>query len=398
MSGPFSDLTETIFADKSVLSESYQPEAILERDEEIDAFSHALQDVLFGREPENVFLYGKAGLGKTAVTTYMMGELQSEVEVREDADDLHVHEINCNGKTLFMVVRRLVNELLPADASPFPKRGLGTGDAFDELYTQLDRHGGTHLIVFDEIDHLDDVDTLLYELPRARSNGYLTESLVGIIGISNNYTFRQSLSAKVKDTLMETEISFSPYDAGELRTILHDRADRAFVDGACDDSAIAKAAALSAQDMGNARQAIDLLRVGAEVAERNSDEIVDDTHIENARTLVQRGRLRNKIRDQTEHAQYILEAIAKLEERGDVPARSKEVQEGYETVATAYGATPLTTLKSIQDHLSDLHMLGFLVRHERNKGLSGGQYYEYELDLDPMIVLETREEIVQPAE
>ncbi len=150
--------------------------------------------------------------------------------------------------------------------------------------------------------------------------------------------------------------------------------------------------------MGNARQAIDLLRVGAEVAERNSDEIVDDTHIENARTLVQRGRLRNKIRDQTEHAQYILEAIAKLEERGDVPARSKEVQEGYETVATAYGATPLTTLKSIQDHLSDLHMLGFLVRHERNKGLSGGQYYEYELDLDPMIVLETREEIVQPAE
>ncbi|GAB3675134.1 orc1/cdc6 family replication initiation protein [Halopiger thermotolerans] len=398
MSGPFSDLTETLFADKSVLSESYQPEEILERDEEIDAFSHALQDVLFGREPENIFLYGKAGLGKTAVTTYMMSELQSEVAAREEADDLHVHEINCNGKTLFMVVRRLVNELLPPDASPFPKRGLGTGDAFDELYAQLDRIGGTHLIVFDEIDHLDDVDTLLYELPRARSNGHITESLVGIIGISNNYTFRQSLSAKVKDTLMETEISFSPYDAGELRTILRDRADRAFVDGACDESAIAKAAALSAQDMGNARQAIDLLRVGAEVAEREGDETGTDDHIEDARTLVQRGRLRNKIRDQTEHAQYILETIAKLEERDEVPARSKEIQEGYERVAEAYGATPLTTLKSIQDHLSDLHMLGFLVRHERNKGLSGGQYYEYELDLDPMIVLETREEIVQAAD
>nr|WP_245758078.1 hypothetical protein [Halobiforma haloterrestris] len=74
------------------------------------------------------------------------------------------------------------------------------------------------------------------------------------------------------------------------------------------------------------------------------------------------------------------------------------MQEGYERVADAYGATPLTTLKSIQDHLSDLHMLGFLVRHERNKGLSGGQYYEYELDLDPAIVLETREEIVKAAD
>jgi len=396
MSGPFSDLTETIFADKSVLDESYQPDKILERDEEIDAFSHALQDVLFGREPENIFLYGKAGLGKTAVTKYMMTELQSEVGERDVADDLHVHQVNCNGKTLFIVVRRLVNDLLPANASPFPKRGLGTGDAFDELYSQLDRLGGTHLIVFDEIDHLDDVDTLLYELPRARSNEHITESRVGIIGISNNYTFRQSLSSKVKDTLMETEISFSPYDADELRTILHDRADRAFINNACDDSAIAKAAALAAQDMGNARQAIDLLRVGAEVVEREGADSVTDTHIERARTLVQRGRLRNKIRDQTEHAQYILETIAKLEKHGEIPARSKAIQEGYERVADSYGATPLTTLKSIQDHLSDLHMLGFLVRHERNKGLSGGQYYEYELDLDPTTVLETRSEIVEP--
>ncbi len=395
MSSPFSGATERIFSDKSVLSESYQPETILERDEEIDAYSHALQDVLFGREPENIFLYGKAGLGKTAVTTYMLEELQSEVKTREEADELHIHEINCNGRTLFMVVRRLVNDLFPDSASKFPKRGLGTGDAFDELYQQLDRLGGTHLFVFDEIDHLDDANTLLYELPRARSNGHVTDAQIGIIGISNNYTFRQSLSPKVKDTLMETEISFSPYDAGELQTILDHRAERAFIDGACDISAIAKAAALSAQDMGNARQAIDLLRVGAEIAERTGEEVVTDDHIDEARIRVQRGRLQNKIRDQTEHAQYILETVAKFEEQREVPVRSKTIQKKYEQVADAYGASPLTTLKSVQDHLSDLHMLGFLVRHERNKGLSGGQYYEYELDLDPTIVLETRAELEQ---
>ena len=43
-------------------------------------------------------------------------------------------------------------------------------------------------------------------------------------------------------------------------------------------------------------------------------------------------------------------------------------------------------------------MLGFLRRHEQNKGLSGGQYYEYELDLDPEIVLETRMEIAEHTE
>lgn len=395
MPGPFDDMTETIFADKSVLTESYQPETILERDEEIEAYSHALQDVLFGREPENIFLYGKAGLGKTAVTEYMMEELREEVTTREQADDLHIHQINCNGRTLFIVVRALVNKLLPEDASDFPKRGLATGDAFDELYTQLDRIGGTHLFVIDEIDHLDDANTLLYELPRARANNHISEALVGIIGISNDYTFRQSLSPKVKDTLMETEISFSPYDAGELQTILEHRAEKAFVDDVCHRSAIAKAAALAAQDMGNARQAIDFLRVGSEVAEREGHDHVTDDHIERARTLVQRGRLENKIRDQTEHAQYILEAIATLAKDGALPARSKEIRTTYEAVADAHGASPLTTLKSVQDHLSDLHMLGFLIRHERNQGRSGGQYYEYELDLDPNIIIRTRKEIAE---
>lgn len=43
-------------------------------------------------------------------------------------------------------------------------------------------------------------------------------------------------------------------------------------------------------------------------------------------------------------------------------------------------------------------MFGFLRRDEQNKGLRGGQYYEYELDLDPAIVLETRKEIAQHTE
>jgi Cdc6-like AAA superfamily ATPase len=193
---------------------------------------------------------------------------------------------------------------------------------------------------------------------------------------------------------METEISFSPYDADELRSILDFRAQRAFVDDVCEDAAIAKAAAIAAQDMGNARQAIDLLRVGAEAAERQGDGRVTEVHIDDARTLVKRGRLENKIRDQTEHAQYILEAIATLEMSNSVPARSKSIRETYEIIADAHAATPLSTLKSIQDHLSDLYMLGFLIRHERNEGLSGGQYYEYELDLDPEIVLDVRADIV----
>ena len=43
-------------------------------------------------------------------------------------------------------------------------------------------------------------------------------------------------------------------------------------------------------------------------------------------------------------------------------------------------------------------MLGFLLRTERNEGLSGGYYYdEYELNLDEAVVLETREQIESEA-
>ena len=393
MPGPFSDVERSIFAAKEALSEDYQPDRILERDDEIEEYRHALEDVLFGRTPQNIMLYGRAGLGKTAVTTYMMDALREEVATRPDADELFVHEVNCNGQTVYSVVRTLVNKLLPETASDFPKRGLSTADVFEELYTQLDRRGGTHLVVFDEIDHLDDVDTLLYELPRARSIGHITDSKVGVIGISNNYTFRQDLSPNVKDTLMEAEISFSPYDAGELRAILADRADRAFVDGVCDESAVARAAAIAAKDRGNARQAIDLLRVGGEVAKKHGDSRVDDDHIIEAQELVQRGRLRNRIRDQTQHAQLLLETLAHLENRDETPARSKTIKTRYVSIADSHIVDPLTTLKSIQNHLSDLHMLGFLRRIDRNRGESGGRYYEYSLDLDPEIVLDIRSEI-----
>jgi len=112
-----------------------------------------------------------------------------------------------------------------------------------------------------------------------------------VIGISNDYTFRRTLSPKVKDTPMETEISVSLYDAAALRTILEHRADRAVVDEACDTSAIAKAAALAAQEVGNARQALDLRRVGAELAEQHGEAPDTDAHIEIARERVQNHRV-----------------------------------------------------------------------------------------------------------
>jgi len=389
----FADMTETLFEDKSILSEEYRPDVIVERDEEIDTYRVALKDVLFGRNPSNVFIYGKTGVGKTAVTEYVLNALRTEVRSRDAADELHVHSRNCNDDTVYRTVRSLINGIRDDHQEAFPETGLATSHALETLFEEMDAVGGTFLFVLDEIDHLDNVNTLLYELPRARANGHLTDARVGVIGISNNYTFRSSLSPKVKDTLMEKEIAFSPYDATELRSILEMRAEKALVDDACQSSAIKLAAAKAAKDTGSARQAIDLLREGGDVAEEVGAGTITDEHIERAATRVQRGRVKDKLRDQTMHGQLILEAIAELEADDHAPVRSKRVQTTYEGVTRRWGHDPLTTLKSIQNHLSDLTMLGFLERSERNKGRAGGAHYQYELTLDPEIVLETRESI-----
>ena len=389
----FAGMTETLFEDKSILSEEYSPDVIVERDEEIDAYRTALKDVLFGRNPSNVFIYGKTGVGKTAVTEYIMDALQTEVQRRDEADELHVCFRNCNDDTVYRTVRSLINGIRGGHRDQFPETGLATSHALETLFEEMDDVGGTFLFVLDEIDHLDDANTLLYELPRARANDNLSNARVGVIGISNNYTFRDSLSPKVKDTLMEKEIAFSPYDAAELQSILAARAEKALVENACEESAVRLAAAKAAKDTGSARQAIDLLREGGDVAEEEGSDTIADDHIEHAAERVQRGRVENKLRDQTMHGQLILEAVAHLETEEQVPVRSKVVQDTYEQVTRDWGHDPLTTLKSIQNHLADLTMLGFLERTERNEGRAGGAHYQYELALDPGIVLETRASI-----
>ena len=124
----FADMTETLFEDKSILSEEYRPDVIVERDDEIDAYRTALKDVLFGRNPSNVFLYGKTGVGKTAVTEYIMDALQKEVQGRDAADELHIHFRNCNDDSVYRTVRSLINRYVftPRTISPLSRKLLLT--------------------------------------------------------------------------------------------------------------------------------------------------------------------------------------------------------------------------------------------------------------------------------
>ena len=109
MQSPFKS-TNKIFQTKEPFEEAYHPEKILEREAEIETFAAALQDVLDGFGPPNVFIYGQTGVGKTATTQKVTEYLETEAA---DAEvNLTVFRINCNKRdTTYKVITPLANDL-----------------------------------------------------------------------------------------------------------------------------------------------------------------------------------------------------------------------------------------------------------------------------------------------
>ncbi|HMB49328.1 orc1/cdc6 family replication initiation protein [Natronoarchaeum rubrum] len=380
----------SIFEEKDALRDDYEPESLEARDEELDAYTDALQPVVDGWQPNNIFLYGKTGVGKTAATEYLLSELAADCRQYDDVDLSIVH-VNCNTlNSSYQIAVHLVNELRDPGRQ-ISTTGYPEATVFDMLYDELESIGGTVLIVLDEIDNIGTDDDILYELPRARSNGYLESVKPGLIGISNNFAFRDQLSPKVKDTLCEEELHFSPYDAGELRQILRSRAELAIRDDALDQDVIPLCAAIAAQDTGSARQAITLLLRAGELASNDDAEAIAESHVRTARNVIETERVQEGMRQLTVHGHLVLLAVTAHATRDETPVRMRDLYPRYRRYCDHLAVDPITK-RSVHDHLGDLTMQSVLERHERNAG-ARGNYYEYALEVPIAAALDALEDV-----
>lgn len=383
---------QNIFKNKDALGESYQPETIEERDEEIDQYMDALQPVVDGWEPNNIFLYGNTGVGKTAVTDYLLDQLRDDVSAYNDID-LSVISLNC--KTLnssYQVAVELVNKLRP-NGGEISSTGYPQQAVFKKLYAELDDIGGTILLVLDEIDVIGDRDELLYELPRARANNNLNNAKVGLIGISNDFKFRDQLDPRVQDTLCERELQFPPYDAPDLENILQSRASVAIVEDAVGDGVLRFCAALAARDSGSARQALDLLRLAGEIAENNDRDTITEDHVEDARSRLEQERVEEGMRELTTHGRLSLLAVVSKASKDATPCRTRDIYEEYLSLCES-AETDSLAQRSVHNHLSDLRMLGILSANENRSG-SRGNYYSYELDVPFTSAIEAMDDVLR---
>jgi archaeal cell division control protein 6 len=262
------------------------------------------------------------------------------------------------------------------------------------LWTELDKLGGSVIIVFDEVDYIGEDDSILYQLPRARSNGKLDSSRVGIIGISNDFKFREKLDPRVEDTLCEREIHFSPYNATELKNILSRRSELAFKLDVLGDGVLELCSAYAAQDKGSARQALDLLLEAGDFARRQSDATVGESHVREARKLLEKQRIEESMQNLTSHGHLVLFAVVSMTINNPqmIPATKQPLFDRYSELADIAGGDSLGG-RAFHNHLAELSMLGILHRNKRNEGRGGGIYYEYRLDVPLEAALNTLENL-----
>jgi cell division control protein 6 len=360
---------KSMFKNKAVLQSNFSPDTIPHREAQINSLATILAPSLRGEKPSNIFIYGKTGTGKTLVAQHTVEKL-SKVASGREVPIVPVY-LNCKMKKVADTQYRLIAHITREKFNEnLPITGLPTEEIYAAFIRSVDTKKQIILLVLDEIDQLMDKegDDLLYNLTRI--NTELKKAQISIIGISNNANFINNLDPRVKSSLSQEELFFPPYNALQLQDILKQRSEEAFVHGAIVAGLIEKCAAFAARDHGDARRAIELLRVAAELSERAGLSKVTTEHLDLAEHKIETDRIFEIIKTQPQQYQAALYAIYSICSKKKEQVFTGEVYDLYQSLCSRVGLRPLTQ-RRISDIVGELDMLGIINAKVISKGRYG---------------------------
>lgn len=343
-----------IFTDREVLRPDYVPEHLPHREDQIQQIAKILAPVLDEARGSNIFIYGKTGTGKTAVVKYVLNRLMRRSnEIGALVENSYV---NCR---LVGTVYRVLLKLGESIDVKIPFTGLATSEVFDRFEDALDLKGVLLIVVLDEIDALVKVygDNLIYELTRV--NETLNKGKVSLICISNDLLFKDLLDPRVLSSLGEEEVVFRPYTAPELKDILLERAKISFNDDVLMAGALNLCSALAAAEHGDARRALDLLRVAGELTERDGVAKVTEEHVRSAQKKIEEDRVVLVLKTLPIHSKLVLCSIYIMSRAKVKNAITGDVYEVYIELCNQLGLESLTQ-RRISGLINELDITGIL--------------------------------------
>ena len=358
---------DSVFFDKRVLQSSYIPETILHREEQTKQIANILAPALRGDKPSNIFVYGKTGTGKTLTTNHTTQKLM-EIAERENIP-LKVLYINCKLKRSTDTEYRLIAQLARELGKSIPPTGLPTEEVYKAFFRALNKQKQNHIIILDEIDQLINKtgDNALYNLTRLNEN---SNSQVSLIGISNNIMFVDNLDPRVRSSLSEEEIIFPPYNALQIQAILRQRAELTFNKGVLEQGVVEKCAAYAARDHGDARRALELLRVAGEIADRKDTKKITTDFVDEAEHKIDRDRIIDIVTTQPKQYQLVLYSIITLQPTRNNNIFTGEIYEVYKSLCNKTN-TSILTQRRVSDIISEFDMIGIVNAKVISKGRYG---------------------------
>lgn len=361
-------IRKSIFKNKAVLQSDHTPEIIPHRENQIKQVAKILSCSLRLEKPSNLFIYGKTGTGKTLVVRYVINEMLKKTQ--ELNIPLKLVYTNCKLKKISDTEYRILAEIINLLGGKVPATGLPTDTIYRKFVELTDEKQQLVIIVLDEIDEAVKKigDAFLYNLTRLNSE--LVNSQISLVGISNDLTFIDSLDPRVKSSLSEEELVFPPYNALQLQDILKERAKNSFKKNVVSQGVIEKIAAIAAKEHGDARRAIDLLRIAGELAEREGKEKLTLEFVNKAIEKMEKDKIIDLVETQPKHHQLILLSIIEFSEKTKEKFYTGDIYNKYVELARELKLEPLTQ-RRVSDIVAELDMLGLINAQVISKGRYG---------------------------
>ena len=354
----------TIFKNREALRHDFIPEYLPHREEQIRYLGEILAPSLKGSICSNALIYGKTGTGKTAATKFVLEKLFKKAE--ELDSNLNICFINCRiAGTEYRIFSKICSNI----NVDIPFTGLSLGEVFERFKKGLESRKVLLIIVLDEIDSIikDRGDVILYELTRI--NGSLKKSKVSILGISNDLKFKELLDPRALSTLSEEEIIFKPYNANELEDILEERAKIAFRFDVISEGTIKLCSALAAAEHGDARRALDLLRVSGELAERKGEKYVFQFYVRKAQNRIEHDRISETLKSLPIHSKIVLLSVYLISKKAVTSSITGDIYNLYIELCSELGYNSLTQ-RRVSGLINELDVIGLL----NSKVISLGRY------------------------
>ncbi len=372
MSDPIDRLLDAAESGKSIIKNrdslhfSYKPKIILHRDSELEQVTHSLLPILKQSRPSNLLVYGKPGIGKTLVVKRVIDKIQERVE--KSNFPIKLIYTNSKDETTLYGLLVSIGRQLSLNEKELPTTGLATSEVFKRLLNIIEMKKLNVIFIIDEIDYLAQLiaktgKDILYQLTRA--NERLKQGSLTLVGISNDLTFKEKLDPRVISSLGEEEVVFTNYNVEQIKKILEERILKSFIENSVMEPAVNLIAALAGGEHGDARRAIDLLRVAGELAERQQSDKVTTEHVREASQKIEENKEEKSLKSFPLHEKLVLIAIMRAN-----GSSTGEIYSSYKNLCKVVGKDELTQ-RRITQMLSEIELSGLISGRIIHQGIHG---------------------------